>query len=113
MVPPQLFRSRDSMFDLICSTCVSHSRVCRDQFISLHSYPILEELSQHFISNFVELPVHLRQTEAGNIKNSKNEDRREDKISLEREKRRVLFEAVPEKGDLDLGVVHGSTYFFS
>ena len=47
------------------------------------------------------------------MKSSKNEDRREDKISLEREKRRVLFEAVPEKGDLDLGVVHDSTYFFS
>lgn len=36
-----------------------------------------------------------------------------DKMRTETAKRKMLFKKIPDKGDLDLDVVHDSTYFFS
>ena len=64
------------------------------------------------MSNFVDLPAQSTPS-ISKKKYTKAEDRREDRLAIEKEKRRALFEAVPEKGNLDLEVVHDSTYFFS
>ena len=64
------------------------------------------------MSNFVDLPAQSTPS-ISKKKYTKAEDRREDRLAIEKEKRRALFEAVPEKGNLDLQVVHDSTYFFS
>merc|ERR1719511_88970 len=36
---------------------------CRNQFVALHSFPILEQLSQSFIDKFVKVPVEPAQLE--------------------------------------------------
>ena len=65
------------------------------------------------MSNFVDISGQPTPVKNDNKNSKKWEDRREDRLAIEKEKRRALFEAVPEKGNLDLQVVHDSTYFFS
>ena len=89
-----------------------HCRVCRDQFIALHSSPILEQLSQHFVDNFVNLPEQTLE-KSSSQKSSKRKERLEDRNMTERTKRELLFKSVPTKGELNLDVIHDSTYFFS
>jgi DNA-directed RNA polymerase len=78
------------------------NRVCREEFVALHSYPILESLSQSFKDKFLVLPPdsdeHKKKASAGNV---------------DQDKREMLFNSIPRKGDLDLNVVKDSVYFFS
>jgi len=69
--------------------------VCREQFVKLHSYPILEKLSEHFVDKFA------------------NDDSAAGLNPVEAQRREQLFKNVPSKGDLDLNVVRDSVYFFS
>ena len=87
-------------------------RVCRDQFIALHSSPILEQLSEHFMDNFVNLPEQTLD-KGSTDKSVKRKERLEDRNLTERTKRELLFKNVPTKGELNLDVIHNSTYFFS
>merc|ERR1711874_613296 len=84
---------------------VTMNKVCRDQFVALHSSPILEELSEGFqkrySSNNNEIPEEGADEEACDI------------ARVEQKKRELLFKNVPKKGDLDLKIVKDSVYFFS
>ena len=75
-----------------CSVEVMNE-VCREQFINLHSFPIVEKLAEAFQE---------RLGEGG------------ESLSLvDQHKAEVLFKTVPKKGKLDLGEVRKSVYFFS
>ena len=91
---------------------VSVCRVCREQFIALHRSPILEQLSEHFSAKFVEIPKEQRSQMLENA-SGKRLATLLDKMRTETAKRKMLFKKIPDKGDLDLDVVHDSTYFFS
>lgn len=71
------------------------NEVCRQQFINLHSYPILEELSESFLQNYI------------------NDETRQKLDPVQLAKAKQTFKAVPKKGNLDLAVVKNSTFFFS
>ena len=68
--------------------------VCRQQFINLHSQPILEDLSQYFGETY-----------------AKDKDARPTTLDLQKSER--LFESIPKKGELNLNVIKDSVYFFS
>lgn len=73
------------------------NKICREQFVALHSQPILQELS-----NFLLLKYCSKiKTEA---KNKKYQDYR---------RLMLLLAKVPQTGDFDLQRVKESTYFFS
>lgn len=70
------------------------NQVCRDQFVNLHSYPILENLSEHFINAY--------------LRGQKTNLTDEELVMAE-----ILFKQIPEKGTLDLQSVKNSIYFFA
>ncbi|XP_011928144.1 PREDICTED: DNA-directed RNA polymerase, mitochondrial isoform X2 [Cercocebus atys] len=72
------------------------NQVCREQFVCLHSEPILEDLSRFLVSRFCPNP-------------------RPRKISQSWEARQLkeTLQAVPKPGTFDLERVKHSTYFFS
>ncbi|XP_068581990.1 LOW QUALITY PROTEIN: DNA-directed RNA polymerase, mitochondrial [Cebidichthys violaceus] len=73
------------------------NKVCREQFVALHSQPILQELSNFLLQKYCTgLP-----TEA---KNKKYQEYR---------RLMLLLAKVPQTGDFDLQRVKESTYFFS
>ncbi|XP_076977543.1 DNA-directed RNA polymerase, mitochondrial isoform X2 [Tamandua tetradactyla] len=72
------------------------NQVCREQFVRLHSQPILQELSQFLVKRFCSEPRSL--------KLSKN---------LQRVKLLETLLSVPETGAFDLEQVLRSPYFFS
>ncbi|XP_022047398.2 DNA-directed RNA polymerase, mitochondrial [Acanthochromis polyacanthus] len=73
------------------------NKVCREQFVALHSQPILQELSNFLLHKYcTRLP-----TEA---KNKKYQEYR---------RLMLLLANVPQTGDFDLQRVKESTYFFS
>ena len=69
------------------------NKVCRDQFVNLHSQPILENLSKHFEQTYVTYDAIPTDSDLARAK--------------------VLFKNIPEKGELNLDVVKDSVYFFS
>ena len=69
------------------------NQICRQQFVNLHSQPILENLSQHFVNSYVTLD---------SLPSDKD-------LALAK----MLFKNIPQKGVLDLEVVKDSVYFFS
>ncbi|KAH1174492.1 DNA-directed RNA polymerase, mitochondrial [Mauremys mutica] len=73
------------------------NQVCREQFVELHSQPILQDLSRFMLQKYCT--------------DSLAEWR--DKKSLEHKKLVKLLSKVPETGDFDLQKVKESTYFFS
>jgi DNA-directed RNA polymerase, mitochondrial len=88
----------------------------REQFIALHSSPILENLSQFFLQRFTHLPPHLQNSKRAvrqKNKNSENAASHHSLAEIEARKREMLFRQVPTKGELDLSVVKDSVYFFS
>lgn len=101
--------------------------VCREQFIALHKYPILEKLSEHFMTNHVEnvtredyIEQHYTPKTDEELKTEKQRERQEDRLDKLEEsyvtnmaRRGALFQEIPQKGKLDLNVVKDSTYFFS
>ncbi|CAK6955249.1 DNA-directed RNA polymerase%2C mitochondrial [Scomber scombrus] len=73
------------------------NKVCREQFVALHSQPILQELSNFLLQKYCT-------GLAADAKNKKYQEYR----------RLVLLLAkVPQTGDFDLQQVKKSTYFFS
>ncbi len=68
------------------------NKICREQFVRLHMRPILEELSEEFIRKLESLKIT---------------------SETEKAKARMLFKAMPPKGELDLDEVRKSIYFFS
>ncbi|XP_013107948.1 DNA-directed RNA polymerase, mitochondrial [Stomoxys calcitrans] len=75
------------------------NRICREQFVALHSQPILEDLSQYLKDRF--------SFRKGDFY---NDDSAED--MSKRNLNRVLCQ-MPKKGDFDLDNVLDSVYFFS
>ncbi|XP_047444012.1 DNA-directed RNA polymerase, mitochondrial [Mugil cephalus] len=73
------------------------NKVCREQFVALHSQPILEELSNFLLQKYCTRVM----TEA---KNKKYQEYR---------RLLLLLAKVPQTGDFDLQQVKKSTYFFS
>jgi DNA-directed RNA polymerase len=69
------------------------NKVCRNQFVNLHSQPILENLSKHFEQTYVTADAIPNDSDLARAK--------------------VLFKNIPEKGELNLDVVKDSVYFFS
>jgi len=72
------------------------NRICREQFVELHSQPILEDLQKHFERNYSNLKLvrPLKSKESGDEKNL------------------TSFEGRPEPGNFDVKEVLNSTYFF-
>ncbi|CAH2044038.1 unnamed protein product, partial [Iphiclides podalirius] len=74
------------------------NQICREQFVALHSQPILENLSEFLVKRY-----------------SYSESEIEDKVEGVANKKRVnsLLGNVPGKGDFDINEVLDSVYFFS
>ncbi|KAI3368300.1 hypothetical protein L3Q82_008012 [Scortum barcoo] len=73
------------------------NKVCREQFVALHSQPILQELSTFLLRKYCTgLPL--------DAKNKKYQEYR---------RLLLLLAKVPQTGDFDLQRVKESTYFFS
>ncbi|CAG0892609.1 unnamed protein product [Cyprideis torosa] len=77
----------------------SSSQICRNQFVALHSEPLLEELSEEFVRLF-SVPESLIH---GNKTVADTEKRRLNRLLLQ----------IPAKGSLPLKAVKKSIYFFS
>lgn len=73
------------------------NKICREQFVALHSQPILQDLSSFLLEKYCSGPM----TEA---KNKKYQEHR---------RLMMLLAKVPQTGDFDLQKVKESTYFFS
>nr|XP_023700034.1 DNA-directed RNA polymerase, mitochondrial isoform X1 [Paramormyrops kingsleyae] len=71
------------------------NKVCREQFVALHSQPILQQLSLFLVRRYGSGPPV------------------ENKRFLEHRKMMELLSQVPNTGDFDLQKVKESTYFFS
>ncbi|KAI5740637.1 hypothetical protein M8J76_005744 [Diaphorina citri] len=76
------------------------NKICRQQFVNLHSQPILEDLSVQLINNYASSGSELEAS-------ASNKERQM------REKLNELLTKVPPKGDLDVRQVLNSVYFFS
>ncbi|XP_037850272.1 DNA-directed RNA polymerase, mitochondrial [Chlorocebus sabaeus] len=72
------------------------NQVCREQFVRLHSEPILEDLSQFLVSRFCPNPRPRKLSQC-----------------LEASQLKATLQAVPKPGAFDLERVKHSTYFFS
>ncbi|XP_056132232.1 DNA-directed RNA polymerase, mitochondrial [Lampris incognitus] len=73
------------------------NKICREQFVALHSQPILQELSIFLLFKYcIGMPEELKK-----------------KKHLEYRRLMLLLAKVPQKGDFDLQQVKDSTYFFS
>ncbi|EGI66288.1 PREDICTED: DNA-directed RNA polymerase, mitochondrial [Acromyrmex echinatior] len=73
------------------------NRICREQFIALHSEPILEDLSEFFHKNYRKQIVS----------NKRDVKLRGDDVSLE------IFQKIPKKGTFDINMIKSSRYFFN
>ncbi|XP_016382618.1 DNA-directed RNA polymerase, mitochondrial-like [Sinocyclocheilus rhinocerous] len=73
------------------------NRVCREQFVALHSQPILEELSGFLLKKYCSRPPVISKP----------------KKFEEYYKMAQLLASVPQTGDFDLEKVKESVYFFS
>ncbi|XP_038858275.1 DNA-directed RNA polymerase, mitochondrial-like [Salvelinus namaycush] len=73
------------------------NKVCREQFVALHSQPILQELSNFLLKKYC----------SGQLSEVKS------KKFLEYRRMLLLLAKVPQTGNFDLQRVKDSTYFFS
>ncbi|KAG8041705.1 hypothetical protein G9C98_007009 [Cotesia typhae] len=74
------------------------NRICREQFVALHSEPILRDLSKYFIDKFT---CDEKKIDADNLEEI-----------LSKEKLYRTLSNVPKRGTFDLKKVLDSTYFF-
>nr|XP_012601324.1 DNA-directed RNA polymerase, mitochondrial [Microcebus murinus] len=74
------------------------NQVCREQFVSMHSQPILQDLSSFLVKRFCSNPSFQPQRVTQNA---------------EMAKLKKTLQSVPETGNFDLEHVKRSTYFFS
>ncbi|XP_055386040.1 DNA-directed RNA polymerase, mitochondrial [Condylostylus longicornis] len=75
------------------------NKICREQFVALHSQPILEDLSKFMINKY-----SFKESEL----NSENLV-----LNAAKQKLNQTLKQMPPKGDFDLQTVLKSTYFFS
>ncbi|XP_076280985.1 mitochondrial RNA polymerase [Lasioglossum baleicum] len=78
------------------STVDIMNKICREQFVALHTEPILEDLAKFFVNRYKQAYINVQP---------------EHKITPE-EMHRILT-SVPSKGKFDINNVLSSTYFFS
>ncbi|XP_043196144.1 DNA-directed RNA polymerase, mitochondrial-like [Amphibalanus amphitrite] len=88
------------------STVDQMNKVCREQFVALHSRPLLEELSEGLLARFGIPPDTESGSGSGSGSGAIPEGFPRDRVN------RVLA-AVPELGEFDLREVLRSPYFFS
>ncbi|CAG2058242.1 unnamed protein product, partial [Timema podura] len=81
------------------STVDVMNRICREQFVALHSQPILEDLSRFMVQKYSYSDSEL--TNDGSI------------VDMTKRKLNQILTKVPSKGDLDITNVLNSVYFFS
>ncbi|XP_075980404.1 mitochondrial RNA polymerase [Anticarsia gemmatalis] len=72
------------------------NKICREQFVALHSQPILEDLSEFMVKRY-----------------SYDESELEERSAVNKKRVNSLLQKVPSKGDFDLNSVLRSVYFFS
>lgn len=82
------------------STAIEMNKICRDQFVALHSQPLLDNLSQYFMDNFGFTEHEIMMQEKHDIK----------QLML---KFNDVLMNVPQKGNFNLDDVKDSVYFFS
>ena len=88
------------------------NRTCREQFVALHSQPILEDLSRSFLTSYLSTSYR-PDIEAAELKFKQRYPGTISFAELEERKREMLFKNIPKKGSLDLNVVKNSVYFFN
>ena len=85
------------------------NETCREQFVRLHSDPILEDLAESFVKNYLQSNSDFV-LEPREFKSKAIPD-------IEMLKAEKLFQTIPEKGNdhcaLNLDIVKKSIYFFS
>jgi len=106
------FASVHDCFWTHASDVEAMNKACREQFIALHSFPILDQLSDHFIENYCEVN-EITPPPAGKMWKEEKLKQLQAAREIEEYKRKMLFRNIPKKGELDLSVVNDSTYFFS
>ncbi|CAB3230717.1 unnamed protein product [Arctia plantaginis] len=74
------------------------NKICREQFVALHSQPILEDLSKFMVERYSYNESELEHGNAG---------------AANKKRVNSLLQKVPSKGDFDLNSVLRSVYFFS
>lgn len=74
------------------------NRLCREQFVALHSEPILEDLSASLWEKFSYSVLEISNN--GTV------------ADIERQTLNNVIRSVPRKGEFDISEVLGSTYFF-
>lgn len=116
------------------STVDAMNRICREQFIALHSEPLLKDLSEQFMRKYGSEATPTSVAIDKQLADVKQRDRNnkaapstglsanttkplidiyEGSRRATQEKTRACFTDVPSTGDLDLNLVRESTYFFS
>uniref|UniRef100_A0A182MFM0 DNA-directed RNA polymerase n=1 Tax=Anopheles culicifacies TaxID=139723 RepID=A0A182MFM0_9DIPT len=80
-------------------TVPTMNRICREQFVALHSEPILEDLSRFLVQKY--------SYDENEISNDGSV------IDLTKRKLNRILQQCPDKGDFDLRKVLDSVYFFS
>ncbi|CAI2737114.1 unnamed protein product [Dicrocoelium dendriticum] len=75
-------------------------QICREEFIALHSEPILHNFAEYLRQKFAYTPDEISQMSC-ELKRSKA-------LSFN-----ALLDRVPKAGTFDLNEVRNSTYFFS
>lgn len=94
------------------STTHLMNQICREQFVSLHSLPLLENLSDYFIKNYGFTPDQMNSLAAHTTSEvmSTNENQKIKELMIEFNKKLVQL---PPKGEFNLSQVMNSIYFFS
>ncbi|EDS26609.1 DNA-directed RNA polymerase, mitochondrial [Culex quinquefasciatus] len=80
-------------------TVATMNKICREQFVALHSEPILEDLSKFLVQKYSYDENEI--TNDGSV------------IDLTKRKLNRILQQYPDKGDFDLRRVLNSVYFFS
>uniref|UniRef100_A0A1Q3FEP1 DNA-directed RNA polymerase n=1 Tax=Culex tarsalis TaxID=7177 RepID=A0A1Q3FEP1_CULTA len=80
-------------------TVATMNKICREQFVALHSEPILEDLSKFLVQKYSYDENEI--TNDGSV------------IDLTKRKLNRILQQYPDKGDFDLRQVLNSVYFFS
>lgn len=80
-------------------TVPTMNKICREQFVALHSKPILEDLSKFLVQKYSYDKKEI--TNDGSV------------IDLTKRKLNLILQQYPNKGDFDLRQVLESVYFFS
>lgn len=92
------------------------NKICREQFVALHSQPILENLSEGFVNTYLS-----NETPSNDDDDEKDQNNNMDltnilmkrKASREDQILHNLLTKIPKKGNFNLKEVLNSMYFFS